>query len=373
MRRLMTNGALSPNPKHGRFGWLGAILGVVCVLVACGRESPRGLPQRPSVSAAPLGRVVEPPAAKQSSPKDRSSGAELLVMASEEGLFEIGRNGVPGRRLGLSKGASYPRFTADRGAVLFLVNNEALHEYTFSTQSERKLAGPWPTTSQCGQSAGQPLAPKCDDDVDVDEDNRHVCLDLLDRNVNMANVLVSLRIDRETGKVERRVLIDADCKTISDQEMVHCQTATPKVPTSATFPYAWSEAQHALTGPPERTWPVHEGFSLVHMSPDGRWGALRGNQEDHDYIHFNWLVLDLEQGSAFALPDSDTTRVGSWLAKVELSELRDPSRERLGPRAGDYYSEMPVRFVSANLLLADHLLIDLRARSIGRVTGDLAY
>jgi hypothetical protein len=112
---------------------------------------------------------------------------------------------------------------------------------------------------------------------------------------------------------------------------------------------------------------------LAEKSPRGRFIVLRGNFEEGDYIHFNLLVVDRRTGAVLPLPNADSKEPPAWPQPLTPAELADPSRQRLGPRAGDYVGESQLRFASETLLAAGELLFFFEHERVSALPGDLAH
>jgi hypothetical protein len=217
------------------------------------------------------------------------------------------------------------------------------------------------------------LAVQTDDDVTLDEQGRYLCVELFDRNLNMASAGISVRVDLAAGSFEQKAMLRPEsCSVIPTGEAFDCRSKPTRAPEVERFPYSFAEANFALNGPSNQAFGRLDDFAVEQTSSDGRWLLLSGNREEGDYVHRNLLAFDRLEGSVFPIPGSDIDSPPGWPEPLRGPELFDPSRERLGTRAGDFVAETSVRFAGTDRLVAGGVLLFLRERRAVRLPGDLA-
>ena len=86
----------------------------------------------------------------------------------------------------------------------------------------------------------------------------------------------------------------------------------------------------------------------------------------------NNRVVRRRTGAVFPLPGRDDARVPTWPTPLTATELADPSRARLGSRAGDYVGEDSLRFAGPARLVVGTLLFLLERQRVVGLAGDLA-
>ena len=349
---------LSKTPTFLQVGAVG-----LCAALGC-------RPVETKASTAPVGAVTT--AARSEPPKPQGT----LIVAGEGGVFELSATGEVVRQLEATGKAAFPRFVRGNTAIVFVQEHARLVELELATGATRVVAGPWQASVQCDADVAFELAIQTHEDVVVDRDGRHVCINLLDRNVNMASAASRLRIDLESGRWEQGFTAFNDaCRSRDRAEPVACEPDTPPASrTAPSFPYSFGPADHTLLDASRQIVARIGQFELAAEAPAGRYQLLRGNFEDGDYIHFQFLLLDRSTGEVFPLPaESQTKPQPRSLAALTKEELADPSREVLGNRAGDIVGETSVHFVNSDTLVVGRVLFRLAQREVVTLPGDLAW
>ncbi|HEY3496470.1 MAG TPA: hypothetical protein VGK73_17345 [Polyangiaceae bacterium] len=289
------------------------------------------------------------------------------MVAGKDGVFELDARGAVKRRIGTLSGAAAPRFLPGGRSLLVLQANERLVELELATGEERTLSGPWTASIACAGAEPVEVGLQADDALELASDGRHVCLELSDRNTNMASYVLSLRANLARRTFEARWTLG--CDTAKSLERFRCTTEDEPQPRAAGFGYDFDSSGRLLERPLGSD---GDGWSFAAASANERWLVLRGNQEDGDYIHFNLLVVDRQRGAVFPVPEAYVTAAPIWPAPLTSADLADPSRERLGTRAGDFVTESSIRFLDGDRLVIDDLLLFLNDERIVRIPGDPA-
>src|SRR5262249_55861370 len=95
---------------------------------------------------------------------------------------------------------------------------------------------------------------------------------------------------------------------------------------------------------------------------------LTGNLDQGDYTHMNLLLLDRQTGEVFPLGGS----AGAWPKPLTRKELRKPTRELLGDRAGDFVGETARFFLDDATLVIDGAILFLDKEKVVALPGELA-
>ena len=341
--------------EFGRFvrrGAARAFINTALVLVACSAGVEKA-PQSPAAASAPEPVAPEAPAAEAAAPKATAPEAAPaavapspvehppeaaapappaepeLIVGSKRGLEAWSPDGKR-KRLISAGPAFHPRFL-DEGTVLVInKKHEALSEgATFQRVSladgKRETIAKLPKFD-CGSGPDADMLSnvnaQSEDDVTVDIERGALCLNLQDRNSNMATVGVQVRVDLKSGKVER--WLDLGVEACQPPRTVHvgdapwsCQGGSEPPPSERSFAYDMSQDD---TGKVQHTTPDGvqtalsiPGYSPEKPSPSGRWLILAGDETEGDYIYRSLILLDREQGRVFRIPHPQ----GRWPAPFQ--------------------------------------------------------
>jgi hypothetical protein len=146
----------------------------------------------------------------------------------------------------------------------------------------------------------------------VDRKRGQVCIDLMDRNLNMAGIIVNVMIDAASGRVTRRLMMGEEgCTPPPD---VRVGESPSKPPCSA------NQAQRTRVKPlgpfrfkrgvirrgAERiaTHRALTHFTATEISPTGRWFLLESEPAEGDFIYRNLLLFDASTGAVHVVPTS---------------------------------------------------------------------
>jgi hypothetical protein len=303
-------------------------------------------------------------------PASRQASALAFVIARKDGVFVLDQNWEP-RRLSSTPDAAAPRFLPGRRAIIFLQANRRLMELDLETGAERAVAGPWSTTVACAGSPAVELSLQTDQDVALDAQRARVCIELMDRNLNMASHVVSIRVNLAAQKFEMRSTLGCGARRAASAFDCGPRSAEP-APAANDFPYAFDQDAGVVRSKSGASLGKLSEWVIEGVSPNGRWVVLRGNMEDADYIHFNLLVVDRLKGVVLPLPNRESDAKTAWPAPLDRGDLDNPSRERLGVRAGDFVGESTVRFAEPDTLVAGDLMFLLDVEKVVVLDGELA-
>ncbi len=333
------------------------------LIAACSKTSAPAAPP----DAAPIAAVTPDAPPPPAPPPSRAA----LHVAGKQGIVEIGADGTIGRKLVATEDASSPRYLPGRKGIVYLAGAD-VHVLSLDTGKDEKIAT-MPTQAKCHADSEEDitLAVQDRDDVRLDADGTHLCVLLQDRNVNMMSFARSVRVDLKSHKVEDRwTAWDSNCDEKATGEVLDCpQREAPAAPKKdASFPYRYEE--HKLIGPEGKNLGGIGDFVLdtAPPSPSGRWVILAGNLEEGDYIHMNLLLLDRQTGEVFPLGGES----GKWPKPLKKKELKKPTREALGDRAGDFVGESARYFLDDNTLVMDNALLFLDQKKVVAIPGELA-
>jgi hypothetical protein len=366
--------------------------------VACsGRKAP------PAQAAPASGSPQVPARPAQAEPKapavaDPDADAEIIV-GSQRGLEAWRRDGS-GHRL-VSKGsARHPRWLDD-GAVLVLrpVNEDDLAkgarlEKITLADGKRARVAKVPPFAYGAPDAGA-AAPDADvipeipfglalqdpSDFTVDRSGHVACLVLMDRNINMADVVVGMRIDLATGDVLRHLEVGKETwEPPAGVALGDAERCTPKEapaapdPDPTSFRFAFDNEQVVERTPGAAAAPRLRlpGYSAEAGSPSGRWQVLGGDVEEGDYIHRSVVLLDRASGEVFPIRAAP----GPWPAPLRPAGKKGPPRLRtpIGHTA-EAVGETDLRWLgrsaASELLIVDALVVRPGGRAFS-VKGEIA-
>jgi hypothetical protein len=312
----------------------------------------------------------------------RAEQAPTILVGSTRGLEAWDLNGT---RTVMSAGfARHPRWIPDRSAVLAitgrsLVDGKAKVERIQLATGKRRRVATLPSFS-CGEAAGEEiLKPSLQSasDFRVDRGGKFACLTLMDRNLNMASLVLDVRVDLSSGRTERELLGPVDgCTPPSDvvaddkgESRVDCEPVTVReaAPPASAQPFGYEAGGRIIDGRTPSALRVRalRDFSPGPVSPSGRWVLLESEPEEGDYIYRDLLLFDRAQGAVFAVPTGASNR---W---PEALPVRKLSRS---PRTARVVGEDDVRWLDlepqADVLVVGDLIILPGERSF-RVRGDV--
>lgn len=343
---------------------------------------------------------AEPAAARTEAAASPSSSAEILIIAKDEGLFEYDLDGKQLRQRSSTSG-EHPRVLPD-GNVLLLATGT--HDYVITqidpqgktSELARVLRGyDLDTCKAVGAGDEWGLEVQEAWGFRVDADAKLACLSIADRNFNMADIQLDVRVDLSTSEVQTRVVFAAEEGCVGQGPTFECKASLAsrmragKGVTGGAFAWRWDPSAF-LVYPADAPEPAAHPQAWRMCPPDvdlddedarealcgyeegrssgGRFVAVHGPMSEGDYIHRTIFVIDLDSGE---LLGAGTEGSGDAL-KVMTSEQAF-AQEWEG---FDAVGESDLRWVGEpgrERLWLDGRLIDPEARRVIRVGGQLAH
>ena len=147
-------------------------------------------------------------------------------------------------------------------------------------------------------------------DFGIDAAGRTACMQISDRNLNMANIILNFRIDLTTGKVTERVVFGGE----------ECQTLVKGKPVVAPLCKV-PDAHPAVPVAAAQAWPFtakSKRFDADSTSASGRFSFLRDSDvvaEQGDYVYLAPFVFDAQTGVV-------ATITPKRIVPVDLAKLR---------------------------------------------------
>jgi hypothetical protein len=147
-------------------------------------------------------------------------------------------------------------------------------------------------------------------DFGIDAAGRTACMQISDRNLNMANIILNYRIDLTTGKVTERVVFGGE----------ECQTMVKGKPVVAPLCKV-PDAHPAVPVAAAQAWPFtakSKRFDADSTSASGRFSFLRDSDvvaEQGDYVYLAPFVFDAQTGAVLTITPKK-------LVSVDLAKLR---------------------------------------------------
>jgi hypothetical protein len=218
-------------------------------------------------------------------------------------------------------------------------------------------------------------------DFELDAGGKVACLTLMDRNANMANLQLQVRVELDTGRVERWLTLGEDeCKAPRDVKVAEpprerfCGTQRPHAAEPTTrYAYAYdSETGWVVQNAAE---PLNHtnllDFLEESASATGRWQVLGGNFSEGDYIHRNLLLLDREDGALYPV----LAEPSAWPVPLKAAGAERTVTLPADVMA-DVVGESDVRWIRVSpgreLLVVDQLVIEPEGSSWA-FKGQLAH
>jgi hypothetical protein len=220
------------------------------------------------------------------------------------------------------------------------------------------------------------LSLQTEEDMGVTPDGRGLCLTRLDRNLNMADLMLSQRMDLATGSVESVLVLGGDrCPaapgvTVTKQDPCRGRRALQK-PAVRSSPFRFDRGKIIRRDPAgDRTVAVLKQFTMnERSSPSGRWLLVsRHVEEDEgDYIYRQIALLDLASGQLYPLSKT----ASPWPAPFDLARFKPSvAAEQTATLAGE--SDLAwLPFAGGDVLVLDNTLVVPERASVP-LPGDVA-
>lgn len=335
-----------------------------------------------------------PPAASSTPPAGPSLAAPIdpldLLVGTAKDLVVWGRDGK--RKRVVSKGeARHPRWlnattvvvmrTGGRpvgeGAVLETISLEDGARHRVTRIPKFKCAG------GTAEDSAFPLDIQEDDDFSTSEAGDQICLNLQDRNINMASVGLQIVVSVKDGKVRRWLDLGkeecpppAGVSTRAPPDVCGRGHRGPVAVDDERPPPAYpvtlnsSDEEIVVKGEAGGAFKIHD-YSEDQTSPSKRWVVLSGENEDGDYIHRKLVLLDRQSGKVFPILEKGKT----WPAPLAITGTGKRRRIKVPIEQGfPVVGETPVFWLgpaSREILIVDHSVV-VPGQFVFSFEGDLA-
>jgi hypothetical protein len=325
---------------------------------------------------------------------DAAPALTELIVGSESGLQAYGVDGA--RRRIISPGAAlHPRWFNSENVIVLAPRDPRSLSAGATLQRVSLADGRRHDLAVLPPFGCEPRATEPDDtsfryELDLQDDGDFdlapaaglACLRLLDRNVNMASVVLDVRIDLRTGRVERWLAVGEDVCTPPPGVPLGSATSEcrgdaepPAVsPTPArVYSYDMPDADGRVieTTPQGARTALQLGldYSPEDRSPSGRWLVLGGDTEEGDYLYRRLSLLDRERGRVYPIIPG-----AAWPAAIEAGRGSPPTLPLPIEGAVLVSGETDVRWLetpNAELLVVGNAIIRPGAKSF-TVDGTVA-
>lgn len=210
-----------------------------------------------------------------------------------------------------------------------------------------------------------------DEDFRVDAERGLACMIMMDRNLNMADFMVETKVGLISRVASTRVQFGVHCgqevrsSFDPDCESTTVRVGSPSLPRELLEPYRVEQGallrrtgdkDEVVAGPfpplDDDGEPSAQGlrglasFGVHSVSPSGRWALLMGNEAEGDYFHYDWLLLDVQQGELYAITEA------AWPDPLPGDELG--TLDSLG---NDIFAETTTLWISDDRLIVDERLV----------------
>jgi hypothetical protein len=205
-------------------------------------------------------------------------------------------------------------------------------------------------------------------DFRFDASGNMACLDLMDRNANMADVSLKVRVELDSGSIQRWLGVgEPECIAPagvshgepSDEEWCGFERVSDDAPEpTASFAFDYDDETgwvKRVTGEPTNYAQLPD-YMREKLSPSGRWLVLGGDIQEGDYIHRSLVLFDRAEGSLYPV----LAAPGPWPLPLTAAKAVDAVK---APSEGmaDVVGESDVRWLSVSpdseLLIVDQLVI----------------
>jgi|GEM_PF-2346095 len=344
------------------------------------------------VSPAAAAKAEKPEPAAPAAPAPRPSVSPIdfhhaLIVGDEDGLVLWTVDGSAHHML--SEGAAfYPRRI---GADAALVLSGQRSNFHFGAQlvrislidGSRAVLATVPPYACANATAddSQMLGLDVQDPQDfvVDPDGKRAYLSMMDRNSNMANLQVKIRVELDSGRVTRwQTVGEPECLPPPgvelgyppDDQWPDLYRSPEDEPASANYAFDFDAESGWVTklGEPATKHLRLPDYNREYTSPSGRWLVLGGDLQEADYIHRSLVLLDREAGAVFPVLEAP----GAWPLPLVAAKR---TVKMPGSGMADVVGESDVRWLElsdgAELLIVDRLVVQ-PAKPSWAFKGELA-
>jgi hypothetical protein len=274
--------------------------------------------------------LTSPPAVAGAAPTMNS-----LLIAGANGIQEVDLEGTVLRTISKTS-AGNARYLAKREGVLFEGSDGDLWITMLADGGTKRLAKLPKQFKACADMPDYPkghrfarsdLEVQSETDFQVDKGGEIACLTLADRNDNMANFSASLVVNLKTGKAQT---YGTGCKGTEangpDCSSTDWWRIQPAPVNRAKFPYALADGRlvkRETDGKTTRVAKLGTGdFQEDQLSPSGTWVAIKGNESDGDFIHFQLFLLNRADGRVWPAGKAQSAALtAKQLATLDKAEI----------------------------------------------------
>lgn len=289
--------------------------------------------------------------------------AETLVVAGEGGVREVGLDGKTLRTISRER-VSHPRRMPDGKSLLYLVPGKPeLRRMDLETGSSVKVAAlprSFRLCKQPEQDAEQilkfaELDVQSAGDFVIDKSGKAACLELMDRNLNMASVILNLRVPLQGGgKVQWATSIPDTCP---GPKLTACEPAKSPSPEPPAGSYDVEEGW--LVAGKKRVAKLGKGdFHSERPSPGGLWLIISGIVEEEDYIYRALFLLNRRDGTIRTIGKRSAV-----LTRKQLRTMDVESEVAVG--------ETTIRWINDEALIVDTKLV-FPGKGFVELSGEVA-
>jgi hypothetical protein len=293
-----------------------------------------------------------------------AAAADSLYVAGEKGVREVGLDGSTVRALTHTP-ARWPRLLPGGKALLYVATDKGeLRRVALDGGADSKVAALPASATVCAPTGdAEPgrvfelheLGVQEDADFIIDRGGGAACLSLKDRNVNMLNIDVHVRVELGSGKMASAIFFPEGCP---GAPVADCEAAAaPPPPAPAAAPWDVKDG-----------WLVHDGkkvarlgqgeFGVETVAPGGRWAVIHGPNVEADYIHRSLYLLERSTGVLRAIDAKATIIPRKRWRKMTVETL-------------DAVGESTIRWLGADVLLVDQALV-FPGKGLRELDGDVA-
>lgn len=275
--------------------------------------------------------------------------SETLFVAGEQGVREVALDGKTLRTVSSEK-VSNPRRMPDGKSLLYLVPGKPeLRRMDLETGASSKVATLPRSFRLCKLPANESettfkftdLNIQSAGDFVIDKSGKAACMELMERNFNMADVIINLRVPLlGSGKAQWAASLPDGCP---GPKLAACEPArqTPAVPPAAPYDL---DAGWLVAGK-KRVIKLGRGdFKVDSVSPGGFLAVIGGNIDEGDYIHRTLYLLDRRDGTIRTIGKKSVV-----LTQKLLSTMDAESESAVG--------ETTIRWINDEVLLIDSKLV----------------
>ena len=292
-----------------------------------------------------------------------SPPATTLYMAGDYGVREIGLDGHVVRTL-TKVPSRWPRRLDDQDLVVVRPATGEVVAVALADGKERVIAHLPESAKVCKTDDSEEhlwplkeLGVQSNGDFVVDGAGANLCLSLKDRNLNMLDVDVGLRVDVKTGAVTSTINYPLcagaatlpTCQVSAGGEAIN--------PWGGNFDIVGGWLVHRdvwRKKPPKKVVQLGKDFNAELASPKGDWTVISGNIDGEDYVHRSLYLLDRATGAVWTIDPKPQS-----IPKNKLKNLKVATIDAVGETSMRWLADGPLLLVDSTLVAPGKGTIDL--------------